>query len=87
MLFLFRIIKVYQVELQLELETAKNLVGSTANKISEASDSGEKANLQMELVEAQLDLDWKEKEFKADQLKHELHEMEVGYSYTVFNLL
>eukprot|EP00039_Didymoeca_costata_P031044 m.32839 g.32839 ORF g.32839 m.32839 type:complete len:724 (+) comp8457_c0_seq1:315-2486(+) len=64
------------VELQLELETAKNLVGSTANKISEASDSGEKANLQMELVEAQLDLDWKEKEFKADQLKHELHEME-----------
>ena len=64
------------VEAQIDLETARKRVERKEFEITYSKNSDEKANLQMELVEAQSELDWRQKECEAVQLKLELHEME-----------
>lgn len=64
------------VEAQIDLEAARKCVEKKDFGVTHAKNSDEKANLQMELIEAQSELDWRQKECEAVQLKLELHEME-----------
>ena len=65
-----------QVEAQLELEAARHIVDTKQSEAMAATDTDKQANLNMELVEAQFELEWKEKEVEAGNLKQELYEME-----------